>query len=155
MPSAGTFPGAFQVQSHAWEKPADLSSQEGSPGVGAGLEVGGRLSSSMVWQVLELLSADSAQRPHFVPGVVCVHERAAWSQSWRSEPKPRGEEADPSGFLLPKHAVQAGHRENPGATGGFLPLPLALECTFGPALPGQGWLKGAAGGREALAGPPL
>lgn len=77
----GLFPGALcpQGQVHAWEKPADLPGQEGSPGVGAGL--GARLSSSMVWQVLEGLSADSAQKQHFVSGVVCVHEGAAWSQS--------------------------------------------------------------------------
>lgn len=42
---------------------------------------GGPSSSSMVWQVLEGLSRDSAKRLRFVPGVVYVDEGAACGQS--------------------------------------------------------------------------
>nr|XP_027789035.2 cytoplasmic tRNA 2-thiolation protein 2 isoform X1 [Marmota flaviventris] len=42
---------------------------------------GGPSSSSMVWQVLEGLSQDSAKRLRFVPGVVYVDEGAACGQS--------------------------------------------------------------------------
>lgn len=42
---------------------------------------GGPSSSSMVWQVLEGLSQDSAKRLHFVPGVIYVDEGAACGQS--------------------------------------------------------------------------
>ncbi|XP_040109620.1 cytoplasmic tRNA 2-thiolation protein 2 isoform X1 [Oryx dammah] len=42
---------------------------------------GGPSSSSMVWQVLEGLSRDSAKRLRFVPGVIYVDEGAACSQS--------------------------------------------------------------------------
>ncbi|KAM4833505.1 cytoplasmic tRNA 2-thiolation protein 2 isoform 3-T3 [Thomomys bottae] len=42
---------------------------------------GGPSSSSMVWQVLEGLSQDSAKRLRFVPGVVFVDEGAACGQS--------------------------------------------------------------------------
>ncbi|XP_049642256.1 cytoplasmic tRNA 2-thiolation protein 2 [Suncus etruscus] len=42
---------------------------------------GGASSSSMVWQVLEGLSRDSAKRLRFVPGVVYVDEAAACGQS--------------------------------------------------------------------------
>ncbi|KAB0381733.1 hypothetical protein FD755_003650, partial [Muntiacus reevesi] len=42
---------------------------------------GGASSSSMVWQVLEGLSRDSAKRLRFVPGVVYVDEGAACGQS--------------------------------------------------------------------------
>ncbi|XP_045628789.1 cytoplasmic tRNA 2-thiolation protein 2 isoform X1 [Ursus americanus] len=44
---------------------------------------GGPSSSSMVWQVLEGLSRDSAKRLRFVPGVVYVDEGAACGQSWK------------------------------------------------------------------------
>ncbi|XP_052022778.1 cytoplasmic tRNA 2-thiolation protein 2 isoform X47 [Apodemus sylvaticus] len=42
---------------------------------------GGPSSSSMVWQVLEGLSQDSAKRLRFVPGVIYVDEGAACGQS--------------------------------------------------------------------------
>ncbi|XP_047646206.1 cytoplasmic tRNA 2-thiolation protein 2 [Phacochoerus africanus] len=42
---------------------------------------GGPSSSSMVWQVLEGLSRDSAKRLRFVPGVIYVDEGAACGQS--------------------------------------------------------------------------
>ncbi|XP_006762253.1 PREDICTED: cytoplasmic tRNA 2-thiolation protein 2 isoform X1 [Myotis davidii] len=42
---------------------------------------GGPSSSSMIWQVLEGLSRDSAKRLRFVPGVVYVDEGAACGQS--------------------------------------------------------------------------
>ncbi|XP_066205388.1 cytoplasmic tRNA 2-thiolation protein 2 isoform X1 [Saccopteryx leptura] len=42
---------------------------------------GGPSSSSMVWQVLEGLSRDSAKRLRFVPGVVYIDEGAACGQS--------------------------------------------------------------------------
>uniref|UniRef100_H0WGD8 Cytoplasmic tRNA 2-thiolation protein 2 n=1 Tax=Otolemur garnettii TaxID=30611 RepID=H0WGD8_OTOGA len=42
---------------------------------------GGPSSSSMVWQVLEGLSQDSAKRLRFVPGVIFVDEGAACGQS--------------------------------------------------------------------------
>ncbi|KAM5263049.1 cytoplasmic tRNA 2-thiolation protein 2 [Ctenodactylus gundi] len=42
---------------------------------------GGASSSSMVWQVLEGLSQDSAKRLRFVPGIVYVDEGAACGQS--------------------------------------------------------------------------
>nr|XP_014692070.2 cytoplasmic tRNA 2-thiolation protein 2 isoform X1 [Equus asinus] len=38
---------------------------------------GGPSSSSMVWQVLEGLSRESAKRLRFVPGIVCIDEGAA------------------------------------------------------------------------------
>ncbi|XP_057170609.1 cytoplasmic tRNA 2-thiolation protein 2 isoform X3 [Ursus arctos] len=44
---------------------------------------GGPSSSSMVWQVLEGLSRDSAKRLRFVPGVVYIDEGAACGQSWK------------------------------------------------------------------------
>uniref|UniRef100_A0A8C0NS71 Cytoplasmic tRNA 2-thiolation protein 2 n=2 Tax=Canis lupus familiaris TaxID=9615 RepID=A0A8C0NS71_CANLF len=48
---------------------------------------GGPSSSSMVWQVLEGLSRDSAKRLRFVPGVVYVDEGAACGQSWENRAK--------------------------------------------------------------------
>uniref|UniRef100_A0A8C5LFY7 Cytoplasmic tRNA 2-thiolation protein 2 n=1 Tax=Jaculus jaculus TaxID=51337 RepID=A0A8C5LFY7_JACJA len=42
---------------------------------------GGLSSSSMVWQVLEGLSQDSAKRLRFVPGIIYVDEGAACGQS--------------------------------------------------------------------------
>ncbi|CAK6436882.1 unnamed protein product [Pipistrellus nathusii] len=42
---------------------------------------GGPSSSSMIWQVLEGLSRDSAKRLRFVPGIVYVDEGAACGQS--------------------------------------------------------------------------
>ncbi|XP_054444925.1 cytoplasmic tRNA 2-thiolation protein 2 [Pteronotus mesoamericanus] len=48
---------------------------------------GGPSSSSMVWQVLEGLSRDSAKRLRFVPGVVYVDEGAACGQSLEDRAK--------------------------------------------------------------------
>ncbi|XP_032743617.1 cytoplasmic tRNA 2-thiolation protein 2 isoform X3 [Rattus rattus] len=48
---------------------------------------GGPSSSSMVWQVLEGLSQDSAKRLRFVPGVIYVDEGAACGQSLEDRAK--------------------------------------------------------------------
>ncbi|XP_015861402.1 cytoplasmic tRNA 2-thiolation protein 2 isoform X2 [Peromyscus maniculatus bairdii] len=48
---------------------------------------GGPSSSSMVWQVLEGLSQDSAKRLRFVPGVIYVDEGAACGQSLKDRGK--------------------------------------------------------------------
>lgn len=48
---------------------------------------GGPSSSSMVWQVLEGLSQDSAKRLRFVPGVIYVDEGAACGQSLEDRQK--------------------------------------------------------------------
>ncbi|XP_070254742.1 cytoplasmic tRNA 2-thiolation protein 2 isoform X3 [Myotis yumanensis] len=48
---------------------------------------GGPSSSSMIWQVLEGLSRDSAKRLRFVPGVVYVDEGAACGQSLEDRAK--------------------------------------------------------------------
>ncbi|KAM7058715.1 cytoplasmic tRNA 2-thiolation protein 2 isoform 1-T1 [Molossus nigricans] len=48
---------------------------------------GGPSSSSMVWQVLEGLSRDSAKRLRFVPGIVYVDEGAACGQSLEDRTK--------------------------------------------------------------------
>ncbi|CAO2609625.1 Cytoplasmic tRNA 2-thiolation protein 2, partial [Lemmus lemmus] len=48
---------------------------------------GGPSSSSMVWQVLEGLSQDSAKRLRFVPGVIYVDEGAACGQSLQDRVK--------------------------------------------------------------------
>ncbi|KAM5297789.1 cytoplasmic tRNA 2-thiolation protein 2 isoform 2-T2 [Glossophaga mutica] len=48
---------------------------------------GGPSSSSMVWQVLEGLSRDSAKRLRFVPGVIYVDEGAACGQSLEDRAK--------------------------------------------------------------------
>ncbi|KAM8775200.1 cytoplasmic tRNA 2-thiolation protein 2 isoform 2-T2 [Rhynchonycteris naso] len=48
---------------------------------------GGPSSSSMVWQVLEGLSRDSAKRLRFVPGVVYIDEGAACGQSLEDRAK--------------------------------------------------------------------
>ncbi|XP_051025227.1 cytoplasmic tRNA 2-thiolation protein 2 isoform X2 [Acomys russatus] len=48
---------------------------------------GGPSSSSMVWQVLEGLSQDSAKRLRFVPGVIYVDEGAACGQSLQDRAK--------------------------------------------------------------------
>ncbi|KAI2580104.1 CTU2 isoform 6, partial [Pan troglodytes] len=48
---------------------------------------GGPSSSSMVWQVLEGLSQDSAKRLRFVAGVIFVDEGAACGQSLEERSK--------------------------------------------------------------------
>ncbi|KAL1785017.1 cytoplasmic tRNA 2-thiolation protein 2 [Sigmodon hispidus] len=48
---------------------------------------GGPSSSSMVWQVLEGLSQDSAKRLRFVPGIIYVDEGAACGQSLKDRVK--------------------------------------------------------------------
>ncbi|XP_009195314.1 cytoplasmic tRNA 2-thiolation protein 2 isoform X3 [Papio anubis] len=48
---------------------------------------GGPSSSSMVWQVLEGLSQDSAKRLRFVPGVIFVDEGAAFGKSLEERSK--------------------------------------------------------------------
>ncbi|EPQ05408.1 Cytoplasmic tRNA 2-thiolation protein 2 [Myotis brandtii] len=48
---------------------------------------GGPSSSSMIWQVLEGLSRDSAKRLRFVPGVVYIDEGAACGQSLEDRAK--------------------------------------------------------------------
>ncbi|XP_036780127.2 cytoplasmic tRNA 2-thiolation protein 2 isoform X3 [Manis pentadactyla] len=67
---------------------------------------GGPSSSSMVWQVLEGLSQDSAKRLRFVPGVVYVDEGAACGQSREDRAKTLAEvELVLQTAGLPRHVV--------------------------------------------------
>uniref|UniRef100_A0A8D0XYW0 Cytoplasmic tRNA 2-thiolation protein 2 n=1 Tax=Sus scrofa TaxID=9823 RepID=A0A8D0XYW0_PIG len=79
-------------RAHIWGRPWAVAG-DGPPVGGAGPPAtfllpqvllawsGGPSSSSMVWQVLEGLSRDSAKRLRFVPGVIYVDEGAACGQS--------------------------------------------------------------------------
>ncbi|XP_069354019.1 cytoplasmic tRNA 2-thiolation protein 2 isoform X2 [Eulemur rufifrons] len=67
---------------------------------------GGPSSSSMVWQVLEGLSQDSAKRLRFVPGVIYVDEGAACGQSAEDRAKTLAEvQLVLQTFGLPWHLV--------------------------------------------------
>uniref|UniRef100_A0A8D0NDG8 Cytoplasmic tRNA 2-thiolation protein 2 n=1 Tax=Sus scrofa TaxID=9823 RepID=A0A8D0NDG8_PIG len=99
---------------------------------------GGPSSSSMVWQVLEGLSRDSAKRLRFVPGVIYVDEGAACGQSAADRAKTLAE------VKLVLHAL------------GFPWHVVALE-EVGRPLPVRGpwrWPLGGRGAAWRLAGPP-
>ncbi|XP_045389776.1 cytoplasmic tRNA 2-thiolation protein 2 isoform X2 [Lemur catta] len=67
---------------------------------------GGPSSSSMVWQVLEGLSQDSAKRLRFVPGVIYIDEGAACGQSPEDRAKTLAEvQLVLQTFGLPWHLV--------------------------------------------------
>ncbi|KAK1330355.1 hypothetical protein QTO34_010544 [Cnephaeus nilssonii] len=96
---------------------------------------GGPSSSSMIWQVLEGLSRDSAKRLRFVPGVVYVDEGAACGQS----PEDRAKTLAEMKLILqtvgfPWHIVAL---EEPAAICASLPCPGALRD--------QGGLQGSRG----------
>lgn len=66
---------------------------------------GGPSSSSMVWQVLEGLSQDSAKRLRFVPGVIYVDGTCGHSSTQSPEMREphklsRGQAGDRGGFLI-------------------------------------------------------
>uniref|UniRef100_A0A2R8ZSD8 Cytoplasmic tRNA 2-thiolation protein 2 n=1 Tax=Pan paniscus TaxID=9597 RepID=A0A2R8ZSD8_PANPA len=113
---------------------------------------GGPSSSSMVWQVLEGLSQDSAKRLRFVAGVIFVDERTpgvltvALRSATREKPLPKGKWPTP-------HSSARKHRPAERGLEGFSQVEVALQ----PALPGSslsldsfclGFSEGAACGQS-------
>lgn len=143
----GLFPAAFcaQVQSHAWQKPANLPGQEGSPGVGAGLREGGvhpapRSGRSQRARVQILPKACP-----LCQGLSAPTRQPPGARVRSSERKPCGDEADPSGGQRPASRFPGrlweevmegtGLPVDPGAVGDSPPPLPAWGCTFSPALP--------------------
>uniref|UniRef100_A0A8C0I5L7 Cytoplasmic tRNA 2-thiolation protein 2 n=1 Tax=Balaenoptera musculus TaxID=9771 RepID=A0A8C0I5L7_BALMU len=87
---------------------------------------GGPSSSSMLWQVLEGLSRDSAKRLRFVPGVVYADEGAACGQSPEDRAKTVAEAKAglaerrlPVVFSLPPSVLRCSAREPVGTEGAY------------------------------------
>ncbi|KAF0884727.1 CTU2 protein, partial [Crocuta crocuta] len=118
---------------------------------------GGPSSSSMVWQVLEGLSRDSAKRLRFVPGVVYVDEGAACGQS----PDDRAQTVAEVKLLLqtvgfPWHVVALEEVGGPAAVDSFLQQQhtLGTERAGGSPGPAQGEERQSQPCPQGPAGPP-